>query len=195
MSRRLLHVYAHPASHRSRVNRPLAEAVKDLDGVDHVDLYARYPDFDIDVPGEQRRLLAADIVILQHPFFWYSSPAILKEWQDLVLEYGFAYGDGGTALQGKSMLSVISTGGMEEAYCPQGHNCYSMEEFLRPFEQTARLCGMEYLPPFIVHGTHRLAPREIGEHAASLRRCFDYLLDGSNPISGLGITRMNEVAR
>jgi glutathione-regulated potassium-efflux system ancillary protein KefG len=36
-----------------------------------------------------------------HLLYWYSTPAILKEWQDLVLEHVFAYGHEGTKLHGK----------------------------------------------------------------------------------------------
>lgn len=185
MGRRLLHLFAHPALHRSRVNRPLMEAVKDLEGVTHVDLYARYPDFNVDVATEQARLTGADVVVLHHPFFWYSSPALVKEWQDLVLEFGFAYGEGGTALAGKWLWTVTSTGGVAEAYRHDGHNHYTMSEFLRPFEQTARLCGMGYLPPFVVHGSHRLKKAGIAEHASRLRAAFEAVLDPATELGAL----------
>ncbi|MCV5747032.1 NAD(P)H-dependent oxidoreductase, partial [Escherichia coli] len=73
-----------------------------------VDLYGEYPRFNINIDREQQRLREHDVVIFQFPLYWYSTPAILKEWQDLVLEYGFAYGTEGTELQGKTMLCVLS---------------------------------------------------------------------------------------
>jgi glutathione-regulated potassium-efflux system ancillary protein KefG len=99
------------------------EAVRGLGGVTVNDLYESYPELDIDVDREQRLLLEHDVVIFQHPFYWYSTPAILKEWQDLVLEHGWAYGHGGSALRGKWMMSALTAGGSEEAYRgagPQG---------------------------------------------------------------------------
>ena len=54
-----------------------------MEGVTFVDLYAEYPRFEIDVDREQARLLAHDVIVFQNPLFWYSTPAILKEWQDL----------------------------------------------------------------------------------------------------------------
>ncbi len=159
----------------------------------HVDLYARYPDFHIDIRREQEQLAGADLIIFQHPFFWYSSPAILKEWQDVVLEHGFAYGEGGNALRGKALLSVISTGGVREAYCPAGHNHFTMAEFLRPFEQTARLCGMHYLPPFVVHGTHSLQKDEVDAQAVELRRCVERLADESCDLGRLEGATLTEV--
>ncbi|MEL6428568.1 MAG: NAD(P)H-dependent oxidoreductase [Planctomycetota bacterium] len=185
MPRRILHLFAHPALDRSRVNRPLAEAVKGMDGVTHVDLYARYPDFNVDVPLEQAQLVEADVIVFQHPFFWYSSPALLKEWQDLVLEHGFAYGDGGTALAGKALWTVTTTGGVAEAYCAGGHNCFTMEEFLRPFQQTAGLCGMRYLPPFVVHGSHRLDAAGIAAHADRLRAAVARVADPATDLARL----------
>jgi glutathione-regulated potassium-efflux system ancillary protein KefG len=175
---RVLILFAHPALEKSRVNRRMAGAVRDLEGVTFNDLYEAYPDFDIDVAREQELLLEHDLIVLHHPFYWYSTPAILKEWQDLVLEHGWAYGSEGTALHGKAMLNVMTAGGSAEAYCAEGHNSYTIPEFLRPIEQTARLCGMEYLPPFVVHGTHSLGDAEIRAHAKEYRRAIEALRDG-----------------
>ena len=177
--RPVLVLFAHPAFQRSRVNRALVDAVRDLDGVTLHDLYEVYPDFHIDVRAEQRLLTEHEAVVFQHPFFWYSTPAILKEWQDLVLEHGWAYGSQGTALRGKTMLSVITTGGRESAYQTEGHNRFTMRELLAPIEQTARLCGMEYLPPFVVHGTHRMEGEEMETHGADYRRVLEALRDNS----------------
>jgi voltage-gated potassium channel Kch len=101
MAFRVLILFAHPALQKSTVNRRLISAVRGLRGVTINDLYEEYPDFDIEVGREQELLLNHDIIIFQHPFYWYSSPATLKQWEDLVLEYGFAYGKGGTRLQEK----------------------------------------------------------------------------------------------
>jgi glutathione-regulated potassium-efflux system ancillary protein KefG len=175
---RILVLFAHPAFQKSRVNQVLVEAVKEVPGVTFHDLYEAYPMLDIDVAAEQELLLGHQIVVLQHPFFWYSAPAILKEWQDLVLEHGWAYGSKGTALRGKTMLSVITTGGRESAYQPEGHNRFTMRQLLAPIEQTARLCGMEYLPPFVAHGTHRMSREEMEAHAREYRRVLEALRDG-----------------
>ncbi|MEQ1852663.1 MAG: NAD(P)H-dependent oxidoreductase, partial [Chthoniobacteraceae bacterium] len=115
MSKRVLILFAHPALEKSRVHRRLAAAVRDLPGVTFRDLYECYPDLHIDAEAEQALLSGHDAIIFQHPFYWYSSPAIVKEWQDVVLQYGFAYGEGGTALRGQTMITVLSTGGPEDS--------------------------------------------------------------------------------
>jgi len=179
MNQKVLILFAHPALEKSRVNRRLVEAVHSLAGVTFNDLYQHYPDFDIDVPREQQLLVEHDVVIMQHPFYWFSTPALVKEWKDLVLEHGWAYGRGGTALRGKTLLTAMTAGGGEEAYCQTGYNRYTILEFLAPIERTAALCGMTYLPPFVVHGTHSLKEEEIGRHAADYRRVIEALRDGT----------------
>jgi glutathione-regulated potassium-efflux system ancillary protein KefG len=173
----ILVLFAHPAFQRSRVNRVLVEVARRVAGVTFHDLYEAYPDFHIDTANEQELLLTHDMVVFHHPFLWYSTPAILKEWQDLVLEHGWAYGSQGTALRGKTLFSVITTGGREEAYRHEGHNRFTMRELLAPIEQTARLCGMEFLPPFVVHGTHRMTPEEIEAHGRDYARLLEAIRD------------------
>jgi glutathione-regulated potassium-efflux system ancillary protein KefG len=178
MSLRVLILFAHPAFQKSRINRRLLRAVQGLENVRIHDLYEEYPDFQIDVEREQKLLLDHDIIVLQHPFFWYSGPALLKEWEDLVLEYGFAYGVGGTMLAGKRMLSAITTGGPEAAYRRVGYNYFTFREFLTPFEQTARFCHMKYLPPFVVFGSFKLFDEQVlAERATAYRRVIEGLRD------------------
>src|ERR1051325_11863724 len=118
--RRVLILFAHPVLERSRVNRRLLAAVRALDGVTVRDLYELYPMLESDVKAEQAALVAHDVIVFQHPFYWYSCPAILKEWQDLVLEHGWAYGKEGTQLRGKITLHPITTGGPENASHTEG---------------------------------------------------------------------------
>ncbi len=162
-------LFAHPALEKSRVNQRLFRAISDLPGITTHDLYERYPEFDIDVDHEQRLLVEHDVIVLQHPFYWYSTPAIVKEWEDLVLQHGWAYGRTGNALQGKVMLSAITTGGGEDAYREDGAARFTVRQLLAPIEQTAFLCGMDYLPPHVVHGTHRMREEEMDTHADNYR--------------------------
>jgi glutathione-regulated potassium-efflux system ancillary protein KefG len=148
----VLLVLAHPALERSRANRALAKAAKGLAGVTFKDLYEVYPDFVVDIETEQAALVAHDVIALQFPLFWYSTPALMKEWLDIVWLHGFAYGPGGEALKGKRLFVGCTTGANAKAYHMHGYNRFSMDEFLRPLEQTAHLCGMEWETPFVVHG-------------------------------------------
>jgi glutathione-regulated potassium-efflux system ancillary protein KefG len=192
IANRVLVLFAHPALEKSRVNRTLISGIRDLPGITFHDLYELYPDFDVDVPREQELLSAHEVIVLQHPFFWYSTPALVKEWEDLVLEHGWAYGSEGTALRGKRLMSAITTGGREAAYQKEGSNRFTMRELLAPIEQTARLCGMEYLPPFVVHGTHRMMDSDIARHAEDYRRVVTALRDGTlNLAAASRLPRLN----
>jgi putative NADPH-quinone reductase len=143
-----------------------------------VDLYAEYPTFNINVEKEQQRILDHDIIIFQFPLFWYSTPAILKEWQDLVLEYGFAYGHDADALSGKLFFCALTAGGKEAAYRSQGYNHYTLGELLHPLEQMARLTGMQYLPPFALFGARTAAEEHrISNHVDNWGRLLSALVE------------------
>ena len=175
--RRVLVLFAHPVLERSRVNRGLVDAIRGLDGVSVHDLYETYPTLAIDVGREQQLLVDHDVIVFQHPFYWYSTPAILKEWQDLVLEHGWAYGDGGTKLRGKLTLNALSTGGPRQAYQKTGYNRFTVKELLAPWDQTAHLCGMRFLAPFVVHAALKIVGDDITPNRDRYRRLIEALRD------------------
>jgi len=193
-ARRIMVLFAHPSPNRSEANRPLVEAARAVEGVTLVDLYAEYPDFEINIDREQERLLANDVICFLHPLYWYSTPAILKEWQDLVLEHGFAYGAEGNALRGKLFFNALTAGGAETAYSAEGQNHFTIRELLRPLEQTAILCGMFYLPPFALFGA-RTAVEEgrISAHVADWTRLLRALRDDRLDLSrAAALPRLNQ---
>ncbi len=128
---------------------------REIEGITLVDLYAEYPRFDISIDREQRRLLDHDVILFQFPMFWYSTPSLLKEWQDLVLEHGFAYGADGEHLRGKYMMLAVTAAGDSEAYTDKGYQHYPIRTFLTPLERTARLCHMEFVAPYVLYGSLR----------------------------------------
>ena len=166
----VLVLVAHPQLEQSRVNRALMRAAGEVAAaskgrIEVRDLYALYPDYLIDVKAEQAQLAGAKLVVWQHPVHWYAMPPLMKLWLDEVLAFGWAYGPGGSALQGKDLWLALSTGGAEDAYRPEGYNRYFFDAFLPPVEQTAALCGMRFLPPLVLHGAHRIGAAAIAEHA------------------------------
>lgn len=159
---------AHPGLQASRANRAMNDHVRGLPGITRVDLYAEYPRYDIDIDAEQARLLAHDVIVLQFPLFWYSAPALVKEWLDLVWEHGFAYGAEGDKLAGKALLLALTTGGPQDAYRTEGYQHYPLRTFLTPFEQSARLAKMRFLAPYVLHGALRTDPWSHAEGFAHL---------------------------
>ncbi len=190
---RVLLLFAHPSLERSEVNVELLKASIDVDGVTVVDLYGEYPDYRIDIEREQQRLRDHDAIVFMFPLYWYSTPALLKEWQDLVLEYGFAYGHEGTALHGKTLLCAITAGGSEQAYCTDGYNHFTLRQLLTPLEQTATLTGMRFLAPFALFGSRTaLEEGRVGDHVADWRRVLTALRDGQLDLErASGLPKLN----
>jgi glutathione-regulated potassium-efflux system ancillary protein KefG len=173
--KRILIIFAHPALQKSRVNKQLIRDLDNMEGVTFHDIYQSYPDMDIDIPREQQLLTEHEVIIFHHPLFWYSTPAILKEWQDLVLVHNWAYGGRGDTLKDKLFLNVITTGGQVEAYREQGYNRFTVRQFLAPMEQTASLCKMIYLPPYVVHGTHSITEQDVENHRENYKKIIALL--------------------
>jgi glutathione-regulated potassium-efflux system ancillary protein KefG len=176
---KILVVFAHPRLETSVVQRRLLDAIRGMAGVTVHDLYFAYPDFHIDIEAEKLLLMQHDMIVLQHPFYWYSVPAIIKEWLDLVLEFNWAYGPEGDALHGKFLMSVLSTGGDEHAYHAKGRNRFPIEFFLSPLNQTAHLCGMGWLRPFIIYSGRRMNSLELAQKVQDYRSILAGLHDGS----------------
>lgn len=175
--KKILIIFAHPAIQKSRMHQRLIQSIKDMKAVTLNNLYENYPDFYIDIIREQQLLIEHDIIIWQHPFYWFSSPAILKEWFDLVLQHGFAYGMKGRSLEGKQVLSVISTGGSKEVYSREGRNQFTVNEFLLPFRKTANLCHMEYLPPYVIYGSQSTTLADIENQTVKYKNLLTSLRD------------------
>lgn len=170
----ILCLCAHPDRAHSRVSARLADALTATPvppgRLEVRDLYRLYPDYAIDVEAEQQALAQARLVVWLHPIHWYGMPALMKLWLDEVFSYGWAYGPGGHALQGKDLWLLLSTGGSEAAYSPEGHHRHPFQDFLLPYDQTARLCGLRLLPPMVLHGAHRADDETIAQHVQDARQ-------------------------
>ena len=179
---RILVIFVHPELHGSVANSVMLKKIQGLEHVTIHDLYAKYPDFFIDVASEHELLLAHDIIVFQHPLFMYSCPSLLKEWMDRVLGKGFAFGDD-CALEGKYWRSVITTGGGRDAFAASGYNKYPMEQILQPFELTASLCRMRWLEPMVLHWARHISDIDRYQFAEGYRQ---WLLHPWDSLPGIG---------
>lgn len=177
---KILILFAHPLFEKSQINKELVQAIPNSEHITFHDLYEAYPEFDIDIQKEQALLLEHDVVIWHHPMYWFNCPPILKQWIDLVLQHGWAYGKNGKNLVEKTVFQVITTGGGQQNYCATGKNNYTVLELLAPFKQTAKICNMNYLPPFVIHGTHKITSDELKKYTQEYHRLLTYLTE--NPI-------------
>lgn len=168
--KKILILFAHPRYEKSRVNRALLRGIHDQESITTHDLYEQYPDFNVDVNREKELLQAHQIIVWHYPFYMYGAPAMIKQWIDLVLEHGWAHGAGGSKLENKWVFNTITTGGTRESYSHGGFNRHTISELLVPIEQTAHLCGMIWLPPYVVQGTYRLTDSMLAEYAVRYRQ-------------------------
>lgn len=175
-STKILILFAHPMFERSVINQALVQHIPPSVNITFHDLYEEYPEFDIDVKREQALLLEHDIIIWHHPMYWYSCPPLLKQWIDMVLEYNWAYGKKGVFLKDKIIFQAITTGRKKDNYCEAGRDRFTIPELLEPFNQTAKVCQMQYLPPFVIHNTHDLSEEEIAFYCKQYRQLLQYLV-------------------
>lgn len=145
---------AHPDLASSRANRALLAGLDDLAGLEVVDLYATYPDEQIDPSAERERLLRADRLILQFPMFWYSTPPLLKRWQDAVLTpLIYLEPDTAALLKGLPVMAATTTGGPAASYCQAD---MSINELFAPLRATACKAGWSWQTPFALHDVRTL---------------------------------------
>jgi NAD(P)H dehydrogenase (quinone) len=116
---------------------------------------ARTGGFAPDVQAEIDKLLAADLLILQFPFWWYSVPAMLKGWIDRVFAYGVAYDFGRTwdrgVFRGRRAMLAFTTSAPPTSSLPDGRNG-DLERTLWPLHAgVLALCGYDVLKPFVAH--------------------------------------------
>lgn len=173
---KILILFAHPLYEKSHAHKEMVKHLPKSEFITFHDLYECYPDFNIDIKKEQDLLKEHTVIVWQHPMYWYSAPPILKQWIDLVLEYKWAYGNTGTALQGKFIFQAITTGGRKENYCDTGRDRFTIYELLDPFNQTAQVCQMHYLPPYVIHGTFKMNTSDYKTAGKEYGELISYLL-------------------
>ncbi len=167
---------------RSRANAALAAAAARLPDVELVDMQAVCPegiDLRRDSAREAARILDARRIVLQFPVQWYSTPPLLKAWQDAVLTRMFYlyYEAEGRHLEGTPLMIAATAGNVPEAYRPGGANMFSMETLFAPLRATANRCGLPWAEPFVLYRADKLLPEELeaaaNDYSAAVGRWID----------------------
>lgn len=175
---KILLVVAHPALEKSRNNIRLIKAAGNVENVIVRDLYELYPRFSINTGKEQGLLEQSDIIVLQHPFYWYSVPALLKQYLDMVFTHGWAYGKDTNKLEGKLLFHALTTSGTRESYARDAHNRFTLSDYLLPYNQLAHVCRMHYLPPFVLHESGKADASASARHAKQFKLLLQLLATG-----------------
>lgn len=179
---KILLIVAHPALEKSRNNIRLIKAAESLENVTVRDLYELYPRFSINTKKEQQYLEQSDIIILLHPFYWYSTPALMKQYLDMVFVHGWAYGKDGNKLADKIIFNALTTSGTRESYNWNEHNRFPLSSFLIPYNQLAFVCKMHYLPPFVLHESGKTFATDSAKHAKGFKALLQLLRQGNHDL-------------
>ncbi|OJF95917.1 NAD(P)H-dependent oxidoreductase [Alkalibacterium sp. 20] len=182
-------ILSHPTVDESSSQQFLMHSLPEDENITVHVLEQTYPDGVIDVEKEQALLLEYDRVLFQFPFYWYSSPPLLKKWQDEVLTDHFAFGYRGNKLNGKEFGLVLVIGLPEKEYQTGGQEGFSISELTKPYQAMARKTGMTYLKPLTIFQFPYLTEKEKMsllvdyqqyvslKHPVSLKRKEAWILD------------------
>lgn len=157
-------IVTHPKMKESLINKRWVEELNKFPEKYTVhQLYENYPDEIIDIKKEQELIEAYDKIIFQFPFYWFSSPSLLKKWLDEVLLYGWAYGSkSGFKVGGKKIALAISAGVDDEDFNASGKYRHTIKEFTIPFELSFEYIKADYQKPFVYYGMeHNPSPEWI----------------------------------
>lgn len=109
-----------------------------------------------DIVDELEPVLAADLLVLAFPVFWFSVPAMLKGWFDRVLLSGTFYGgrrvyDRG-AMVGRKAMVLTSLGGREHMFGTGAiHGELDMGMLRHIMQGTLGYVGYQVYEPFIAY--------------------------------------------
>lgn len=175
----------HPNPSRSRANAALAKAAASLNEVEIADMAALYPEgLDMERDGEREaaRLIGADAIVLQFPMQWYSTPALIKTWQDTVLtRMGYIHPETeGGRLAGKPVMIAATMGAEEETYRREGRNRVTVEELLVPLRTTANRFAMDWRKPFLLYDAKALDDPTLAKAGADYRDALSRFASSSS---------------
>lgn len=163
----VLVVVGHPDLGASRVSAAIVAALEHTSVTLHP-LSSAITPAGFDLAAEQRLLCEHQRVVLLFPLYWYSCPALLKRWIDEVFTPGFAYARGGDKLKDKEFLIVTTVGAPASGYRAGGFNRYTLDELLRPLQQTVAYVKGRYLPPIPVFESVFIAGEALQDAAAQV---------------------------
>lgn len=138
-----LFVVGNPHAAKSTFIDCLRPAIRDT-GWKHLELSHALQDGVFDVPAHQSMIESVEAITLHFPLYWYSAPALVKQWLDELLMPGWAFPIDESKLRGKKLLISTTTGAPLSSYAQDGSNGITLDEVLVPFERTAHYCGMQW---------------------------------------------------
>lgn len=137
---KVLIINGHPKPHESYTQRFFYESVATEETVDFVEL----SEMTLENKNARVDLTTYDRILLQFPIYWYSAPALLKQWIDETFRSTMPY------LKHKEFGVIVFFGSAQHKFGSGNAERYTIDEMLKPFEMLANYFEMHYLPPFAV---------------------------------------------
>lgn len=155
-------IVSHPDVEDSASQQYLLRAIEHEPTVTIHVLEQAYPNGEIDIQKEQELLQKHHRIVFQFPLYWYSTPPLLKKWQDEVLTDTFAFGGIASPpqLKGKEFLLVSVIGAKKEEYQTGGREGFSLDALMTPFQALAHKTQMQYKRPLYIHQFAYLSEKE-----------------------------------
>ncbi|MDO7252964.1 NAD(P)H-dependent oxidoreductase [Helicobacter cappadocius] len=162
-------ILAHPNIKSSKINKALCESIKNTSDITLHNLHEIYPDGKIDALKEIELLKSHDKIVFQFPLYWFSSPSILKEWQDVVFS-SILYGKNPKMLSGKTFQIITSIGSPKEKYTSDGRNQKSIDEILMPMNMSASYMNMKPQDVFGVYNAMGITNEELSKATSDYQK-------------------------
>ncbi|TPR18823.1 flavodoxin family protein [Apilactobacillus timberlakei] len=143
-------IVSHPEYDNSMTESFLNQCQNDIDEVDWLVLDHLTDNYEFDVDKEQKRLIKYDRILLQFPMYWYSSPALLKKYEDDIFTRSFTYANEDGKLKDKELGIITTLGEPLKNYTVGGSEGFSINEILKPYQALAFKAGMKFIKPFAV---------------------------------------------
>jgi NAD(P)H dehydrogenase (quinone) len=157
-------------SARDFTTRLIPERLQPMDEQAHA---AAGGTFDPELARHVELFLAADLLLLVSPMWWFSVPAMLKGWIDRVFANGVAYRypdvPPWSGHLGAKRSRLIMTSSYEAEQFHEGR-CGDLERVLHPLlHGTLAYTGMQVLEPFIAYAADSVDDRTRGRYLSELR--------------------------
>lgn len=155
-------IFAHPYFEYSKLNRELLKVYAGFEHVTIRDLYEEYPDLHVPAFRERKRIVDYERLVFHFPLIWFSFPPLLKLWIDEVFDMTWMMEDY-HPLTNKDAMIVVTAGGKQQQYTPEGTYGTTLENLLKPIKISLKVNNIEVTEILTVYNADHLSKEETAD--------------------------------